>query len=437
MSRILTGVQSTGTPHLGNLLGAIIPAIELSKDEKNETFLFIADLHSITQIKDGETLRANTYSVAATWLACGLDVNKVVFYRQSDVAQTAELSWYLSCFFPFQRLTLAHSFKDKADRLADVNAGLFSYPMLMAADILLYDIDFVPVGKDQMQHIEITRDVASKFNNQMGETFVLPEGKVQEETMYIPGTDGQKMSKSRGNIINIFLDDKALRKQIMSIETDSTPLEEPKNPDTCKIFAIYKLVANAEQTAEMKVKYQNVNRDFGYGHAKQALFELIVERFKTEREKYNYYINNLNEVDELLKEGAKKASTVADSVLNKVREKLGFEKSFLKQPVRKRKLKVRIKPTNQTLINSLQNEFNVFYRNIEHNIVQKSNQRPLYSAAYVENNKRETILKRGTSISSVKTSALNHFLKIKGKRLSANDRKYFRNSILNETEKTK
>jgi tryptophanyl-tRNA synthetase len=327
MSRILTGVQSTGTPHLGNLLGAIIPAIELSKDEKNETFLFIADLHSITQIKDGETLRANTYSVAATWLACGLDVNKVVFYRQSDVAQTAELSWYLSCFFPFQRLTLAHSFKDKADRLADVNAGLFSYPMLMAADILLYDIDFVPVGKDQMQHIEITRDVASKFNNQMGETFVLPEGKVQEETMYIPGTDGHKMSKSRGNIINIFLDDKALRKQIMSIETDSRPLEEPKNPETCKIFSIYKLVANVEQIAEMKVKYQNVNRDFGYGHAKQALFELIVERFKTEREKYNYYINNLNEVDELLKEGAKKASLVADGVLNKVREKLGFEKN--------------------------------------------------------------------------------------------------------------
>ncbi len=325
MSRILTGVQSTGTPHLGNLLGAIIPAIELSKDEKNETFLFIADLHSITQIKDGEMLRANTYSVAATWLACGLDVNKVVFYRQSDVAQTAELSWYLSCFFPFQRLTLAHSFKDKSDRLADVNAGLFSYPMLMAADILLYDIDFVPVGKDQMQHIEITRDVASKFNNQMGETFVLPEGKVQEETMYIPGTDGHKMSKSRGNIINIFLDDKALRKQIMSIETDSTPLEEPKNPDTCKIFAIYKLVATVEQIAEMKLKYQNVNRDFGYGHAKQALFELIVERFKTEREKYNYYINNLHEVDLLLKEGAKKASVVADGVLNKVRQKLGFE----------------------------------------------------------------------------------------------------------------
>jgi tryptophanyl-tRNA synthetase len=326
MSRILTGVQSTGTPHLGNLLGAIIPAIELSKDEKNETFLFIADLHSITQIKNGETLRANTYSVAATWLACGLDVNKVVFYRQSDVAQTAELSWYLSCFFPFQRLTLAHSFKDKADHLADVNAGLFSYPMLMAADILLYDINYVPVGKDQMQHIEITRDVASKFNNQMGETFVLPEGKVQEETMYIPGTDGHKMSKSRNNFINIFLDDKALRKQVMSIETDSTALEDPKNPNTCKIFGLYKLLANAEQLEAMKVKYSNANRDFGYGHAKQALFELICEKFKVEREKYNYYINNLEEVDQLLKEGAKKASIVADGVLNNVREKLGFEK---------------------------------------------------------------------------------------------------------------
>lgn len=325
MSRILTGVQSTGTPHLGNLLGAIIPAIELSKDPKNETFLFIADLHSVTQIKNGSELRNNTYSTAAVWLACGLDIDKVVFYRQSDVPQTAELSWYLSCFFPFQRLTLAHSFKDKADRLEDVNAGLFSYPILMAADILLYDVNYVPVGKDQLQHIEITRDVASRFNHQMGETFVLPEAKVQEETMYVPGTDGQKMSKSRGNIINVFLDDKALRKQIMSIETDSTPLEEPKNPDTCKIFAIYKLVASPEQIALMKIRYANETRDFGYGHAKQALFELICERFKTEREKYNYYINNLSEVDLLLEKGAVKAGKMADEILKRVREKLGFE----------------------------------------------------------------------------------------------------------------
>jgi len=325
MSKILTGIQSTGTPHLGNILGAILPAIELSNNPANESYLFIADMHSITQIKNGNELRQNTYSTAAVWLACGLDVNKVVFYRQSDVPQTAELSWYLSCFFPFQRLTLAHSFKDKADRLEDVNAGLFSYPMLMAADILLYDANYVPVGKDQMQHIEITRDVASRFNHQLGETFVLPEGKVQEESMLVPGTDGFKMSKSRGNIINIFLDDKALRKQIMSIETDSTPLEEPKNPDTCKIFAIYKLIANAEQIAEMKTKYANANKDFGYGHAKHALFELLLEKFKTEREKYNYYMSNLPEIDSLLQQGAAKASKVADGVLERVRVKLGFK----------------------------------------------------------------------------------------------------------------
>jgi len=323
MAKILTGVQSTGTPHLGNLLGAIIPAIELSNNPANESFLFIADLHSITQIKDGKTLRENTYSTAAAWLACGLNVDNVVFYRQSDVPQTAELSWYLSCFFPFQRLTLAHSFKDKADRLEDVNAGLFSYPMLMAADILLYDAEFVPVGKDQLQHLEITRDVASRFNHQMGETFVLPEAKIQEDSMLIPGTNGGKMSKSANNIINIFLEDKALRKQIMGIETDSTPLEDPKNPDTCNAFAIYSLLGTQEQIAEMKANYLGGN--YGYGHAKQALFELIIERFKTEREKYNYYMNNLPEVDTLLKTGAEKAGVVAKGVLARVREKLGFE----------------------------------------------------------------------------------------------------------------
>ncbi len=324
MAKILTGIQSTGTPHLGNLLGAIIPAIELSNKPENESFLFIADLHSITQIKDGASLRANTYSTAAAWLACGLNIDKVIFYRQSDVPQTAELSWYLSCFFPYQRLTLAHSFKDKSDRLEDVNAGLFSYPMLMAADILLYDAQFVPVGKDQLQHIEITRDVAARFNHQMGETFVLPESYLQEETKYVPGTNGGKMSKSANNIINIFLDDKALRKQIMSIETDSTPLEEPKNPETCKIFAIYKLLATDGQIEMMTQKYKNLNKDFGYGHAKQALFELILEKFKTEREKYNHYMNNLDEIDRALYQGSEKAKVIANGVLNRVREKLGF-----------------------------------------------------------------------------------------------------------------
>ena len=324
MAKILTGIQSTGTPHLGNLLGAILPAIEMANKPENTSFLFIADLHSATQIKDGTTLRENTRSVAATWLACGLDINKVTFYRQSDVPQTAELSWYLSCFFPFQRLTLAHSFKDKADRLEDVNAGLFTYPMLMAADILLYDAEFVPVGKDQLQHIEITRDVASRFNNQMGETFVLPQPITSEETKIVPGLDGEKMSKSRNNTINIFVDDKALRKQVMAIQTDSTPLEDPKDPETDNVFAIYKLLASPEQTELMRTNYTGGN--YGYGHAKQALYELIVEQFKEVREKYNYYIANPGEVDAALKAGATKAAEVANGVLARVREKMGYEK---------------------------------------------------------------------------------------------------------------
>ncbi len=322
MARILTGIQSTGTPHLGNILGAILPAIEMANTPKNDSFLFIANLHTLTQIKDAETLRYNTYSVAATWLAFGLDIEKTVFYRQSDIPQVTELSWYLSCFFPYQRLTLAHGFKDKADRLDDVNAGLFTYPMLMAADILLYDANIVPVGKDQLQHIEMTRDVAARFHAKMGETFVLPEGKIQENTMLIPGTDGEKMSKSRGNLINLFLDDKKLRKQIMSIQTDSTPLEDPKDWKTCNCFAIYSLLANAEQIETMKANYENGN--YGYGHAKQALFELIVEKFAKQRERYNYYMNNLDEIDKALALGAEKAKLVANDVLKRVREKVGY-----------------------------------------------------------------------------------------------------------------
>lgn len=322
MSRILTGVQSTGTPHLGNLLGAILPAIEMANQPQNESFIFIADMHSLTQIKDAETLRHNTYSVAATWLACGINIEKTVFYRQSDIPQTAELAWYLSCFFPYQRLTLAHSFKDKSDRLEDVNAGLFSYPMLMAADILLYDAEIVPVGKDQLQHLEITRDVASRFHNQMGEAFVIPEAKVQENTMYVPGTDGGKMSKSQNNTINLFQTDKKLRKQIMGIETDSTPLEEPKNPDSCNVFALYKLVASEEQIAKMRKNYEAGG--YGYGHAKQELYEVLSERFKEARKKYDYYMKNLDAIDEALAVGAEKASVVAHEVLNRVRRKLGY-----------------------------------------------------------------------------------------------------------------
>lgn len=322
MARILTGIQSTGTPHLGNILGAIKPAIEMANDPSNESFLFIADMHSLTQIKNGEELRHNTYAVAATWLAFGLDIENTVFYRQSDVPQTTELAWYLSCFFPYQRLTLAHSFKDKADRLDDVNAGLFTYPMLMAADILLYDANIVPVGKDQMQHIEMTRDVASRFHTQLGETFVLPEGKVQEETMYIPGTDGAKMSKSKGNLISLFQTDKKLRKQIMGIQTDSTPMEEPKDPANDNIFALYKLLASQPQIEEMSANYLAGN--YGYGHAKQALYEVIVNKFEEPREKFKYYMNNLNEIDDALALGAEKARKVADGVLERVREKLGY-----------------------------------------------------------------------------------------------------------------
>ncbi|QDO93111.1 tryptophan--tRNA ligase [Formosa sediminum] len=323
MARILTGVQSTGTPHLGNILGAILPAIKMSGIDTNDSYLFIADMHSLTQIKDAETLRYNTYSVAATWLACGLDIEKVVFYRQSDIPQTTELSWYLSCFFPYQRLTLAHGFKDKADRLEDVNAGLFTYPMLMAADILLYDAEIIPVGKDQLQHIEMTRDVASRFHAKMGgETFVLPEGKIQEDGMLIPGTDGSKMSKSKDNLINIFLDDKKLRKQVMSIQTDSTPLEAPKDWSSCNCFAIYSLLANENQITQMKANYEAGN--YGYGHAKQALFELIVEKFSKERERFSYYMNNLDEIDKILAIGAEKAKTVANNTLKRVRDKVGY-----------------------------------------------------------------------------------------------------------------
>ncbi|AUC21376.1 MULTISPECIES: tryptophan--tRNA ligase [Polaribacter] len=322
MSRILTGVQSTGTPHLGNLLGAILPAIKMANSPGNESFIFIADMHSLTQIKDGKELRENTYSVAATWLACGLDINKTIFYRQSDIPQTTELTWYLSCFFPYQRLTLAHGFKDKADRLGDVNAGLFTYPMLMAADILLYDAEIVPVGKDQLQHLEMTRDVANRFNNIVGETLVPPQPGIQENTKLVPGIDGEKMSKSRNNLINIFLPDKKLRKQVMSIKTDSLGLEDPKNPDTDNVFALYKLLATEEQTATMRANYEGGN--YGYGHAKQALYELILEQFSPIRDRYNHYMENKHELDEALKIGAEKATVVANGVLKRVRAKIGY-----------------------------------------------------------------------------------------------------------------
>ncbi len=322
MSRILTGIQSSGKPHLGNLLGAIIPAIQLSQDPKNESFFFIADLHSLTTIKDAESRINNVNSVAAAWLAFGFDTEKNLFYRQSRVPQVTELSWHLSCFTPFPMLSNAHSFKDKSDRLADVNAGLFTYPVLMACDILLYDANIVPVGKDQKQHLEMTRDIASSFNHQYGDIFVLPDAKIDEESMTIPGTDGQKMSKSYGNTIDIFQSDKKLRKNVMAIITDSTPLEEPKNPDTCNVFNIFKLLASEEQIKEMRNNYEGGN--YGYGHAKQALFELIRDRYAKEREAYNVFMENPEELNRKLEAGEAKASEIANRTLARVRKVLGF-----------------------------------------------------------------------------------------------------------------
>jgi len=323
MARILTGIQSTGTPHLGNILGAIVPAIDLANDPSNESFLFIADLHSLTQIKYGDTLRDNTYAVAAAWLAFGLDPEKTVFYRQSDIPEVTELSWYLQCFFPYSRLTLAHSFKDKADRLEDVNAGLFTYPMLMAADILLYDAEKVPVGKDQMQHLEMTRDVASRFNHKFGETFVLPEVMVNESTMYVPGTNGGKMSKSQNNTIDIFAEPSEIKKVInKQIITDATPLEEPKDPDSSVVYQLYKLIASESDAAEMASSLKAGG--YGWGHAKKALLEAIVVGYASQRERFNYLMENKSEIDTALKIGAEKARSVATDVLSRTREKAGY-----------------------------------------------------------------------------------------------------------------
>lgn len=322
MARILTGIQSSGRPHLGNLLGAILPAIELSKDEKNESLFFIADLHSLTTIKDPSVRMENVNATAATWLAFGFDTEQNLLYRQSRVTEVCELTWFLNCFTPYPMLANAHSFKEKSDKLSDVNAGLFTYPVLMASDIILYDADIVPVGKDQRQHIEITRDIALTFNHRYGDTFIIPEAKIDEQVMTIPGTDGQKMSKSYGNTIDIFLPDKALRKQVMSIVTDSTPLEEPKNPDTCNVFALYRLLANEAQVQEMRKKYEQGN--YGYGHAKQELFELILSKYEKQRELFNHYMEHTDELNQKLENGEEKARAIAQQVLARVKAKLGF-----------------------------------------------------------------------------------------------------------------
>ena len=322
MARILTGIQSTGTPHLGNILGAIKPAIDLANDPANDSYLFIADLHSLTQIKDAELLKNNTYAVAASWMACGLDVSRSVFYRQSDVPEVTELAWYLQCMFPYSRLGLAHSFKDKSDRLEDVNAGLFGYPMLMAADILLYDAQKVPVGKDQMQHLEMTRDVASRFNHKFGDTLILPEALTSESTMYVPGTDGGKMSKSQDNTINIFDDAGTLKKAInKKIITDATPLEDPKDSNSSVVFKLYELLASPDEAQKMADALRAGG--YGWGHAKKELLEALVDGFESERSRFNELMANREEIDLALSNGADQARTVASEVLARVRTKIG------------------------------------------------------------------------------------------------------------------
>ena len=323
MARILTGIQSTGTPHLGNILGAIKPAIDLANDPANDSYLFIADMHSLTQIKDAELLKNNTYAVAATWMACGLDVSRSVFYRQSDVPEVTELAWYLQCMFPYSRLGLAHSFKDKSDRLEDVNAGLFGYPMLMAADILMYDAQKVPVGKDQMQHLEMTRDVASRFNHKFGDTLILPEALTSKSTMYVPGTDGGKMSKSQDNTINIFDDAGTLKKAInKKIITDATPLEDPKDPDSSVVFKLYELLASQDDAHKMADALRAGG--YGWGHAKKTLLEALVDGFESERARFNELMANREEIDLALSHGADQARIVAAEVLTRVRSKIGY-----------------------------------------------------------------------------------------------------------------
>lgn len=322
MARILTGIQSSRTPHLGNILGAILPAIELSEQAGNESLFFIADLHSLTTQKNAAERKQAVLAVAATWLAFGFNTDKNIFYRQSDIPEVCELTWYLSCFTPYPMLANAHSFKDKSANLADVNAGLFTYPVLMAADILMYNANVVPVGKDQLQHLEITRDIAGGFNHVYGETFVVPEARIDENVMLIPGTDGRKMSKSYENYIDIFLPEKQLKKVVMSIITDSTSMEDPKNPETCNVFALYKLLGSREQVEQMRQNYLGGN--YGYGHAKQALFDLILDRFKEQRTAYNSYMADPGKLEEELKKGAAKAKEIASGVLKRVREKLGY-----------------------------------------------------------------------------------------------------------------
>ncbi len=320
--RILSGIQPSGEPHIGNYFGMIGPMTELSA--KGDTFLFIADYHAMTTQPEADLLRSRVRNLAIDLLACGLKPEGNAFFRQSDVPEVTELMWILNCITTVGFLERAHSYKDKIAKGFVPNNGLFSYPVLMASDILLYDAELVPVGKDQKQHLEITRDLAIRFNQTYGETFVIPDGMIRSEVAVVPGLDGQKMSKSYNNCIPIFGEEKRLRKLIMSIKTDSKGVDEAKDPDTCNVFGLYKLFATQEQQAEMREKYAGVGTGFGYGHAKQALFELFWEFFRPMRERRAELEKDPGFVEKTLKDGAEKAREAADKTLARVRKAVGL-----------------------------------------------------------------------------------------------------------------
>ncbi len=321
MKRILSGIQPSGIPHIGNYFGMMKAAIEMQG--KGEPFLFIADLHALTVTPEPKELRERVERVAIDFLACGLDPAKTVFFKQSDVPQVCELTWYLNCLTNLGLLERAHSYKDKVAKGMIPNNGLFSYPVLMAADILLYKSNLVPVGKDQKQHLEITRDLAIRFNQQYGDVLAVPEPMINEAVAVVPGVDGQKMSKSYNNTIEIFCEEKPARKRIMSVMTDSKGMEEPKDPSTCNVFALYKLFASEAQQEELAAKYRAGN--FGYGHAKQALFEVYWEHFAPMRARRAELLKDKGYVEKTLSEGAEKARAVASQTLKEVRCAVGIE----------------------------------------------------------------------------------------------------------------
>lgn len=320
--RILTGLQPSGKLHLGNYFASIKPMIDLQNEGSSDMFMFIANYHALTSAKDAHLLANNTFEAACAFLALGIDPQKSTFWVQSAVKEVLELYWILSSYTPMGLLERAHAYKDKVAKGFDTKHDLFSYPVLMAADILLYDSNLVPVGKDQIQHVEIARDIALKFNNSHGEIFTLPEAKVDENIATVPGTDGAKMSKSYGNTIDIFADAKTLKKQTGKIVTDSTPLESPKEWQNCNVYNIAKLFLDDDGQKELQKRYEKGGE--GYGHFKAYLNELVSEYFKDAREKFEYYLNNKDKVDEILSIGAKKASTIAAKKMEKVREIVGI-----------------------------------------------------------------------------------------------------------------